>query len=91
MGQLLRLLEEGQGQEAAATTVQIRKDLLQIALDNGSWSQSHLLLPWDDPLLAHQFVGEEEGLEAVRKSRAWQDLRATHKKLEQPRGPKEGE
>ena len=92
MGQLLHLLEEGQVHEAAATTVQIRKAILQTALDNGSWNQSHLLLPWDDPILAHQFGGDEEELEAVHNySRAMQDLRATHKKLEQPWGPKEGE
>eukprot|EP00973_Karenia_brevis_P058129 8092010-Karenia_brevis.AAC.1 len=47
--EILELQKQGRQAEAHATTVQLTKCILQVALDQGDWSNGSLMLPWGDP------------------------------------------
>ena len=67
VAQILELLEHRHVEQAAATSVQLLKALHQTALDNGAWSNSMLLLPWDDALRPDIFGGDEDEMMAAAK------------------------
>ena len=77
VGHILELLEHRELEQAAATSVQLLKALHQTALDQGSWSNSMLLLPWDDALRADLFGGDEDEMMAAAKwNRGIRDLQS---------------
>ena len=66
LSQILELQLRGQGEQAAAYTVQLLRALHQTCLDSGSWESSALFLPKQDPLLDKQkFGGTQAELETV--------------------------
>ena len=60
VSEILELLEHQQVEQAAATAVQLLKDIHQAALDQESWFLASTLLPWEDPLQREVFGGDEE-------------------------------
>jgi len=75
--QILELLEHRRVEQAAATCVQLLKSIDQTALDHGSWNNSMMLLPWDDPLRPDLFGGDpEEMMAAAQWNRGIRDLQS---------------
>ena len=82
VSEILELLEHQQVEQAAATAVQLLKDIHQAALDQESWFLASTLLPWEDPLQREVFGGdEEEMLAAAAWNRSIRDLQAQVSKL----------
>ena len=46
---IFEIVEERRTEEGAAALVQLCKALHQVAIDNGTWANTALLLPWEDP------------------------------------------
>ena len=56
---------QGKYEYVAALLVQAQKCLLQVALDGGSWTNAHHLLPFADPVSAEEFGGTPVEMMAV--------------------------
>ena len=75
LSKMLALAEMKQGDQLACVIAQCLKAVHQVALDDGSWSNAVLLLPWQDPLARDLWAGEDgEMATAARYSRAIRDL-----------------
>ena len=71
-----QLLYQEEWTKAHAFAVQIRKMLLQCALDDGQWKKATLLLPTGDPSRQIEYAGLPLELEAAHKyMRALKDLK----------------
>ena len=46
---------------------QLRKALLQMALDNGEWRKAQMLLLYEDPQAKPEWAGEAKELQAIHK------------------------
>ena len=56
--------------------IQLRKALLQAALDNGSWDRTALLIPIPDPMKRQEFVGDPKESRVIAFwSKALQELK----------------
>ena len=77
VAQVLEHLEHRRVEQAAATCCQILKAIHQTALDQGSWNNSMVLLPWDDALRPDIFGGDpDEMMAAAQWNRGIRDLQS---------------
>ena len=75
VARILEHLEHRRLEEGAATCCQLLKAIHETAIDHGSWNNSMLLLPWDDPLRPDMFGGDHDEMMAVAQwNRGVRDL-----------------
>ena len=65
MANILELLDQGQGLQAQALTVQSMKAVHQCVLNNGSWKLGWPLTGLQDPLSRRKFAGSASELELM--------------------------
>ena len=76
VAQMLEHFEHRRLEEGAATCCQLLQAIHETAIDHGSWNNSMLLLPLDDPLRADLFGGDHDEMTAVSQwNRGIRDLR----------------
>ena len=81
LAELLELMDQQEWSLAHAYTVQLRKTILQVGLDQGDWRRAALLLPTQGPMKRVEFAGQPQELQAIHKhTKALRELREGIKK-----------